>query len=130
MLRGRLRSQVLPAHRAPVACLNASSAPATSLGTQRPEDFVESYTANQTICYYQTSMPVSKPQFRLLQLFLALTAVGFALAAVRSSGLTCYALGAFAALFAGAAILEHNKYAGPVAFGVLLGIYVIRFASA
>lgn len=71
----------------------------------------------------------SGPQFRLLQLFLALTAVGFALAAVRSSGLTCYAFGAFAALFAGAAVLEHNKYAVFVALLVFLGIYAIRIAT-
>ena len=75
-------------------------------------------------------MTISRPQFRLVQLFLAVTAVGFALAAIRSSGLTCYALGAFAALFAGASVLEHNKYAGLVAFSVLLGIYVIRVVSA
>jgi hypothetical protein len=73
-------------------------------------------------------MNVSRPQFRLLQLFLALTAVGFALAAIRSSDLSCYALGAFAGLFAGAAAMEHSKYAGLVAFLVLLGIYAIRIA--
>lgn len=81
------------------------------------------------MCYHQRPMTISRPQFRLLQLFLAVTAVGFALAAVRSSGLTYYALGAFAALFAGAAVMEHNTYAGLVAFLVLVGIYVIRIAS-
>ncbi|MEO8493671.1 MAG: hypothetical protein ABI614_01270 [Planctomycetota bacterium] len=75
-------------------------------------------------------MTISRPQFRLFQLFLAFTAFGFALAAVRSSGLSCYGLATFAALLAGAAVLEHNKYAGLVAFLVLLGIYAIRLATA
>lgn len=81
------------------------------------------------MCYDRRPMTISRPQFRLFQLFLALTAVGFALAAVRASGLTCYALGAFAALFAGAAVMEHNKYAGLIAFIVLVGIYMVRIAT-
>ncbi|MBC8351510.1 MAG: hypothetical protein H8E66_05955 [Planctomycetes bacterium] len=75
-------------------------------------------------------MPDSRVQFGLVQLFLAFTAFGFALAAVRSSGLTCYALGSFAAVLAGATMLEHHKYAGVVGFIVLLGIYAIRTALA
>ena len=35
-------------------------------------------------------------------------------------------LGAFAALLAGADVLEHNKHAGVVAFGVMFGIYILR----
>ena len=75
-------------------------------------------------------MEFSKRQFGLVQLFLAVTSVGFGLAAVRSSGLTCYGLGAFSALLAGATMMEHSKYAGPVAFMVLLAIYAIRIAFA
>ncbi|MDA1050551.1 MAG: hypothetical protein O3C40_08720 [Planctomycetota bacterium] len=73
-------------------------------------------------------MAKSKPQFGLVQLFLALTAMGFALAAVRSVGWAWYGFAAFAGLLAGAAVLEHNKYAGLVAFMVLIAIYVIRIA--
>ncbi|MEO8164795.1 MAG: hypothetical protein ABI619_05305 [Betaproteobacteria bacterium] len=68
-------------------------------------------------------------QFGLLQIFLAFTAFGFALAAVRSSGLSCYGLASFSAVLAGATVMEHNKHAGLVAFLVLVGIYVIRLAT-
>ena len=75
-------------------------------------------------------MTSTRHQFGLLQIFLALTAFGFALTAVRSSGVTCYVLGAFAALLAGATVLEQGKYAGPVAFAVMLGIYLLRLVTA
>jgi hypothetical protein len=74
-------------------------------------------------------MASARHQFGLLQIFLTLTAFGFALAALRSSDVTCYVLGAFAALLAGATVLEQSKYAGPVAFAVMLGIYLIRLLT-
>jgi hypothetical protein len=71
-------------------------------------------------------MANARPQFGLRQVFLGVTAFGFAISSIRSSGVTCYVLGAFAALLAGAAVLEHNKHAGVVAFGVMFGIYILR----
>lgn len=86
--------------------------------------------AIRVVWYTGTLMAISRQQFGLVQLFLAVTAVGFALAAVRSSGLACYALGAFSALMAGASVMEHDKHAGIVACLVMIGIYVLRMLFA
>ncbi|MCA9124528.1 MAG: hypothetical protein H6822_27640 [Planctomycetaceae bacterium] len=67
-------------------------------------------------------------QFGLLQIFLGMTAFGTALTAARSSDVTCYVLGAFSALLAGATVSEDSRHAGLVAFSVLVSIYFVRVA--
>lgn len=72
-------------------------------------------------------MAKPQPQFGLVQLFLAVTAIGFSLTAIRAAGLAWYGLAAIAALLAGAAMLERSKFAGPMAFSTFVAIYAIRF---